>query len=375
MFKTVFVDCYLAHNLGDDLFLQTLLNRYPDTHFIVIADNSYQDFCKQFDNVDLHVMNMASKKDGLIKWWKNYCSFIKKRNVLVRNADATVTIGGSMYMENPRKSLRSFIGRERRFLSDKGLVRQVSNHEYFIIGANFGPFHSLSYLSFYKKLFSNYCQDVCFRDIYSYNLFSDISVVRHAPDVLFNVDLPKKTHEEKVFISAVDLRRSDKFGELSEKADAYDRLIIDYMKKYNKAGYDIVLCSFCQYEGDEDGVHRLMELAQTAGIKTRALYYRDDVKDVLEELASSSVVIGTRFHAIILGLLAGANILPIMYSDKTKHVLEDIGFDIKNAIDLKAGTWTFFSGSKLPDPTHYNVDNIVNDSVKQFTALDDFLKH
>lgn len=31
--NSVFLECYLAHNLGDDLFLETLLRRYPDVHF------------------------------------------------------------------------------------------------------------------------------------------------------------------------------------------------------------------------------------------------------------------------------------------------------------------------------------------------------
>lgn len=48
MVKTIFVDCYLAHNLGDDLFLYTLLARYPETHFVIIADNSYSDLVDQF---------------------------------------------------------------------------------------------------------------------------------------------------------------------------------------------------------------------------------------------------------------------------------------------------------------------------------------
>ena len=257
MLKTIFVDCYLAHNLGDDLFLYTLLARYPETHFVIIVDNSYSDLADQFGNVDTFVVDMPSKQNGLVVWWKSYCSFINRRSMLVRNADAMVTIGGSLYMENSRRSLRSFIGREHRFLSDKELVRQVTNHEYFIIGANFGPFYSSSYLHFYKKLFAKYCRDICFRDAYSANLFSEIPVVRHAPDVLFNASLPETATEKKIFISVVDLKRSDKFGELSVKTEAYDRLIAAYMKKYNKLGYEIVLCSFCQCEGDEGSARKV----------------------------------------------------------------------------------------------------------------------
>ena len=37
MNKIVAVDCYLSHNLGDDLFLFTLLKRYPNVMFNVNA--------------------------------------------------------------------------------------------------------------------------------------------------------------------------------------------------------------------------------------------------------------------------------------------------------------------------------------------------
>lgn len=39
--NSVFLECYLAHNLGDDLFLETLLRRYPDVHFTCVVDGSY----------------------------------------------------------------------------------------------------------------------------------------------------------------------------------------------------------------------------------------------------------------------------------------------------------------------------------------------
>ena len=35
----------------------------------------------------------------------------------------------------------------------------------------------------------NLCDDVCFRDLYSYELFKDLSQVRYAPDIVFQMNV------------------------------------------------------------------------------------------------------------------------------------------------------------------------------------------
>ena len=63
---TVMTDCYLSHNLGDDLFLTTLISRYPHVQFMVSADRSYDFLRGMFPNVNLliqpnHCSNLISK--------------------------------------------------------------------------------------------------------------------------------------------------------------------------------------------------------------------------------------------------------------------------------------------------------------------------
>lgn len=370
MNKIVAVDCYLSHNLGDDLFLFTLLKRYPNVMFNVNADCSYGYLTHDFNNANLVISGSNSDSGSLLLKMKRYCSNICEYLTELHNADALVTIGGSLYMENENRTLRAVVAEKRRFFRDKRNARKAA--KYYVLGANFGPFYSKRYLSFYKKFFSNYCQDVCFRDRYSASLFSDVSNVRYAPDILFNVELPKVVRRKKLFISVVDLNQVNKFKNLSKKRLAYDQLIMKYIRKYDHLGYDIVLCSFSCPEGDEYAVRRLMQCAKSERIAVRTLYYWNNIQEVLTELASSNTVIGTRFHAVILGLLAGAEVLPIMYSNKTGYVLDDLGFDMAHAIDLKSENWMHY-GHKLPNPIAWNVSSSVVASAEQFSALDTFL--
>ena len=41
-------------------------------------------------------------------------------------------------------------------------------------------------------------------------------------------------------------------------------------------------------------------------------------------MSSSVYIIAARFHGTILGLAAEKSVFPILYSDKTKYVLEDL---------------------------------------------------
>lgn len=364
--KTAVVECYLEHNLGDDLFLISLLKRYPGVQLIVFSDSSYQYLKHNFPNIDIIYVNNTRKKYLLHRLIDKFLSFIEKLKYVYR-ADVLITIGGSLYMEGTCKSLLSFVHKRISFLSDRIIAKTAKKH--FVLGANFGPFYSKAFLNHYRKFFSLYCDDVCFREHFSVNLFSDLGNVRYAPDVLLTTKMPCVIKNDKVFISVVDLNNK-KFGSLSRYASQYDNLIYNYIKKYACRGFEIVICSFCSSEGDDIAVDRIARKARKQGYFVKPLLYTDNFDEILREIASSKIVIGTRFHAIILGLVANAYVLPIVYSDKTTHVLDEFGWNMSCSIDLKS----FFTSkeSYLPCPQQMQITDIRNNAFEQFKALDSF---
>ena len=144
---------------------------------------------------------------------------------------------------------------------------------------------------------------------------------------------------------------------------------------YLQNGYTLTISSFCKEEGDEESVERLRARMgiEEADSRVRNVFYNGkNEEEVLSAMASAEGIIASRFHAAILGLVAKRPVLPIVYSDKTLHVLEDIGFAGK-VLDLRKGdTITFedaqenFQKMQLPD-----VEKLAKEAEQHFAKLDE----
>jgi colanic acid/amylovoran biosynthesis protein len=64
-------------------------------------------------------------------------------------------------------------------------------------------------------------------------------------------------------------------------------------------------------------------------------------------------------------------VLPLIYSDKTRHVLEDLGFK-ETTVDIRSHT--DFSEMELPNDTACHIQSLVQESQKHFEKLDEIFK-
>lgn len=327
--KKVFLYAYDEQNLGDDLFIHTIVGRYPDVQFYLWSDRKNRETFACLPN-----LKVIDRDSGLVRALGRLRPSLVARykGWLEQRCDAVVYIGGSIFMEYPNwQQICAWWEYE------------AENRPLYVMGANFGPWHTEAYRAKMAGIFKK-TRDVCFRDRYSRDLFRDVPAVRWAPDILFSYPVPRVPVKEKqVFVSVIDCAERDGPQDLGGCDGRYVANMAKLLRGYLEDGYSLVLASFCKAEGDEAGIEKILA---TMGCKDHPdvsvlCYDGTNAGEMTAAIAGSGYVISTRFHGTILGLAAGRPVLPVVYSDKTLHVLEDLGFT-GTVYDLRSeGEWAY----------------------------------
>ena len=300
---------YSALNLGDDLFIYILSRRYGENNILTYNQKIPSSLDKiyvlpRYKYIFFRALEKITRKIFLDIW-------------LSRSSEIYVYIGGSIFIEN--NNLQKW-EEETRFYRDLSIP-------YYILGSNFGPYKNPKFVGIVRDIVSG-AQDVCFRDKASYELFRDIPSVRVATDIAFTLNtgmfesVPKQT--KTVIISVIDAY--SRFDEVT--ADRYEREIVNLSRQLVKDGYKVTLMSFCKYEGDEIAAQRILgKMGKKLQESVSSYSYTGDINEALGVLSRSEIIVASRFHAAVLGLVFGKKILPIVYSDKTLNILRDLDFD------------------------------------------------
>ena len=256
--KKVFIMAYLRKNFGDDLFVKMLLEKYTNLDFYIKYDkHEYLDFFKNYKN--FHVLYGKDTDEELY-------------NSDVNEYDAYVYIGGSIFMEggssyNLSEKFYEFVKRCKE-----------NNKPFCYISCNYGPYQTQEYFDLSRKNFKE-CTDICFRDLYSYNLFSDIETVRYTPDFAFSYNTPSvEKQKNSVGISVIDLGiRND----LKDKENTYIDFMCNNISNYLNSGNEVYLFSFCEYEGDERAIEKIINKFPNES-KLHSVKYTGDVDEFLK---------------------------------------------------------------------------------------------
>lgn len=352
----IYVRGYFYTNLGDDLFMLILANRYPKHRFHIIAPKEQMFFLQKQKNIIVHEYKMCLRVFDKItdKIGKNYYKFIEKK------CELNIIISGSIFQES--YSIEKSI---------KQLQSLPFKNKTFVLGTNFGPYYTDTYYQ-YVKGYLQKAEDVCFRDKWSFNKFSDLNNVRMAPDIIFGLEnIYNKVYEEEqsVFFSIIDFENRNS---ISQYANSYRNFVISCIKYYISKKYRIVMASFCKFEMDNVEIEKILCKLSYNEKKSVTIieYCGENWQDIISEIQKSKIVIATRFHSMILGMLYGKKVLPIVYNDKIMHFLESIGDEEK--------------GVQLQELENYclneqdfvmldNLEKIIQQSENHFKVLDKWL--
>ena len=340
--KKILIHAKTEKNLGDDIFIYYLCNRYPFVDFYVY----YKDDCITLNKLsNLYIL----KNIELIK---------------TIQFNLQIFIGGSIFMQSINKNIL------QKYRSDKKI--RIQGVPTYIIGANFGPYQSKIFPLLYKHWFKNIDQ-IVFRDEYSYDLFQ-LNNMSWAPDILFNYCLPIVRTEKMVSISCI--KKNFRSGLCDYNENVYFQKLAQIANKYCELGYSILLAAFCISQEDNIAAQMIYNLlSPCTKAKTEILIYQGDINEFLSNFLASSFIIGTRFHSIILGWSANIPVFPICYNSKLKNAIDSYCFTGNYAYINKMENITFayvdFNRNKT---TNIDIHHLKNSSRKHFILLDQILK-
>ncbi|MEG1450406.1 MAG: polysaccharide pyruvyl transferase family protein [Cetobacterium sp.] len=358
--KKVLVKAYTQVNLGDDLFIKMLCERYKNTNFYLFTTPEYKEL-KGIDGDNLKVMyNDSFLKKVISNLGRKFGIPNILEDMFSRNVDAVVNIGGSIFIENDF-SEEDFKIRERNLKNGKN---------YFVLGANFGPYKNEAFKEKYLNFFKQ-CQDVCFREGYSYELFKELENIRFGKDIVFSLKGNPSEGDYVLFSIILPSERPELVKFESEYFNRLKALVLEIVK----SGKKVKLMSFCKGEGDEEAISKLFNMIPNEYHKNISTYfYRGDLNEALEVIEKSESVVATRFHAMILGFVFKKSVFPIVYSKKMTNVLEEIDFKGKFVTFQNMRDLTYEKFKENAPLSVETLESVAKDGEKQFEKLDEFLR-
>ena len=341
--KKVFIIAYSKVNLGDDLFVDILVNRYKNVQFFTRAIQEKTYIYNK--NANLH--------------FKDY-TLEDLAEISDKEFDAIVYIGGSIFMEKAG-------GVERiKKLNAIAANCKKNNVPFLFISSNFGPFKTPEYKREVQKLMRN-ITDICFRDRKSYETFNKYPSVRYAPDVVFSYSRPVRVKKDTVGISVLNFKYRKELKFYQRK---YYEVLKTSIINYIKQGKTVTLFSFCEYEGDEDTIDLLLsELPSRYVDKIQVERYRGKIDDFIKKYSSMEYFLCSRFHSMILSAIFKQKVSILSYSNKIVNVIYDLHLskDIYNVSEINDIT-----DIPLNEFDRLNVnEKIIEESEKQFDGLEE----
>lgn len=98
--KKVFIYAYLAQNLGDDLMVRILCERYPHIKFKIYATKEYRKIFRDIPN-----LKICSWEDRKAKIWDSFWKRVRNTEngywkMLIKLSDGVIHVGGSSFTQH-----------------------------------------------------------------------------------------------------------------------------------------------------------------------------------------------------------------------------------------------------------------------------------
>lgn len=306
----VLINIYLDQNLGDDLFLLALLERYPQTNFYLIISDEYK----------LNVEFDRYKNLNLIK--SKNINLLKKLKF-----DMTLYIGGSIFKDLGLKGVRIYGYRYLNIFLFNLLKKPTV-----IIGCNLEKVKSSLNKVLIEKILRT-TKFICVRDIFSLNYIKTIREDSFlGSDIIFSIKDKEEKLELKENVLGISLINKKTTNFYKEN---YIKKITQIIEEYLAQNSNFKVKLFCFDSGKENDKEVAQEILKklNQNFIKRILVeeYSTDykIKSYIKSFRLCNYIICGRFHSLILALKYQIPFFSINYSSKMLNILQDTKNEIE----------------------------------------------
>ncbi|MDT2817400.1 polysaccharide pyruvyl transferase family protein [Vagococcus lutrae] len=312
MKKKIFLSGYWEGNLGDDLFLDIICKRYPNSIFYIITESKHKNKYEHIKNLKViyNDLGILKKTDNVLKRIKMpYLSSLLP--LFFRNH---VEIGGSLFIQGDDWKNK---------LKKRKLFNSFSKN-YIVIGSNFGPFFNQEYLKEYSDFFKQ-CDYVSFRDNKSRELFYNVDIKVY-PDIVFSMEPQQKQKDNNtILISIINPELEFRTDEIRGTSEIYYKTLANFAHRVIDKGYTPVFISFCEKEQDSLAIEKMKKYLDNEQVSRISTVIYTDISEILDLYANACGVISSRFHSIVLSWLFGKKNYSLTYSNKSVDLIRERG--------------------------------------------------
>ena len=363
--KQVYLFACIEKNIGDDLFIYAVAQRYPQIDFIISSDADYLNVNKiknlkysKIMKIWLKLSNNSS--DNCIK--RNIISIVEKAfRIFIKKLDSIYIVGNAFKNMN-----------YKGFYQIKWIERRIKiSKKFYLISTNYGPTNNGIWEKDCKKVFSK-MTDVCFRDMKSYELFKNLKNVRYAPDAVISIDVKKHNNSNKnkyIIISVIDCKMKSRSKNINNIATSYEDKIISLINSFNDEGIGVVLLNSNTTQ-DEPASKRIYNNCIKKDMIS--IYnYDGNLNGIFNLFECAKGIIATRLHTIILAWKYDIPVIPIVYDIKVENLLNSYCFNENKWDILDINKIDYYSVSNSIKNYNFNLSKqLVSAANKQFLKID-----
>lgn len=299
------VDIYFDKNIGDDLMGELIIES--------MTSKGWTCYIPQKD--EFLIPDSIKNMDG-VKFFKE----INKELLEVNKIKCYIKVGGSMF---PHGSIIEGIKRFKVL----SLIKMMKKRgvKIGIFGCSLGPFISKVGVSATKKIIKLSDVITC-RDRESFEFIKKVKPKNSHlySDIVFGSDIQASRNVRN------DIGVSVYTGYapyLKKFNSSYGSFLVNLLRGYSAGLNDtrIKLFLFDTGYNSDFPIANYIE-NELKDLDIEIIPYRGDCSSFIKEMNTCKLIIGSRFHSIILSMKLRIPVLPIIYSAKTSNLLDDINY-------------------------------------------------